>query len=157
MIWAALGTLMQTNLRCGYDLIGDICPDYTYICADHCRSLVLAHRYHGSSIRCPAFDSNSETAGHSRATDRPGTTIPMEKCRQLKWSHYQQEIDQIIIRTDKRDRIVSRTVWNILSRKDRTKWEWMDGWNRFFKRCPSNMWGLRPCQSPKLTLMNPYV
>ena len=28
MIWAALGTLMQTGLRSGYDLLGDICPDH---------------------------------------------------------------------------------------------------------------------------------
>ena len=91
MIWAALGTLMQTSLRFGYDLIGDICPDHIDIYADHCRSLVLANRYHGSSIRCPAFGSSSETACHSRATDCPGTSIPMEERRQLNWSHCQQK------------------------------------------------------------------
>ena len=72
MIWAALVTLMQTSLRSGYNLIGDICPDHIDICADHCRSLVLAHRYHGSRIQFPAFGSNFETACHSRATDCPG-------------------------------------------------------------------------------------
>ena len=83
MIWATLGTLMQTSLRSMYDLIGDIYPDHMNIYADHRRSLVLAHRYHGSSIRCPAFALNSETTGHSRATHCPGTTIPMEARRQL--------------------------------------------------------------------------
>ena len=91
MNWAALGTLIQTSLRFGYDLIADICPDHTDICADHCRSLVLAHRYHESSIRCPAFGSDSETACHSWATDCHGTTIPMEGRRQLNWSHCQQK------------------------------------------------------------------
>ena len=91
MIWAALGTLMQTSLHSGYDLIGDICPDHIDICADHCRSLFLTDRYHGSSIRCPAFGSYSEAACHSRATACPGTTIPMEERRQLNWSHCQQK------------------------------------------------------------------
>ena len=91
MISAALCTLMQTSLRSGYDPIGDICPDHIDICAHHCRSLVLAHRYHGSSIRCPAFGSSSETACHSRATDYPGTSIPMEERRQLNWPHCQQK------------------------------------------------------------------
>ena len=91
MILAALGTLMQTSLRSGYRRIGDICPDRIDICADHCRSLVLAHRYHGSSIRCLAFGSSSETACHSRATDCPGTSIPMGERRQLNWSYCQKK------------------------------------------------------------------
>ena len=89
-IWAALVTLMQPSLRSGYDLIGDICPDHIDICTDHCRSLVHANRYHGSRIRCPAFGSYSKTACHSRATDCPGTTIPMGERRQLNWSHCRQ-------------------------------------------------------------------
>ena len=36
-------------------------------------------------------------------------------------------IEQIIIRIEKKDRIVSRPVWNILTRIDRIKREWMDG------------------------------
>ena len=49
-------------------------------------------------------------------------------------------IEQIIIRTDKKS-IVSTPVWNIISRIDRIKREWMDGWNRFLKRCDSNVEG----------------
>ena len=147
MIWAALGTLMQTSLRSGYDLIGDICPDHIDICADHCRSLFLAHRYHGSSIRCPAFGSYSEAACHSRATYCPGTTIPMEERRQLNWSHRQQKRSNRSSEQIKKDRIVSRTDWNILSRLDLTKQEWMDGWNRYLTRCPSNIEGSSPLES----------
>ena len=90
MIWATVGRLMQTSLHSRFDVINDICPDDINICADHCWSLVLAHWYHGSSKRCPAFGSYSETACHSPATDCPGCTIPMEKRRQLNWSHCQQ-------------------------------------------------------------------
>ena len=146
MIWAAPGTLMQTSLRSEYDLISDISPDRINKCTDHCRSLVPAHRYHGYSIRCPAFGSNSETACHFRVTDCPGTTIPMEERRQLNWSHWlsAKEIKQTVIRTDKTDRIVSRIVWNILSWIDRIKREYMDGWNRFLKRCSSNIEGSSP-------------
>ena len=70
---------------------------------DHCRSLVLAYRYHESSKWCPAFGSNSETACHSRATDCPGTTFSMEELHQLNWSHCQwaKQIKQIISRTDR--------------------------------------------------------
>ena len=128
MIWAALGTLMQISLRSGYDLIGDICPDHINICADHCRSLlVLVHRYHGSCIRCPAFGSYSTTAGHSRATDCPGICYSdggASSAEQIAQSA--KQIGQIISKTDQKDRIVSRTVWSVLSRI-----EWnglMDGW-----------------------------
>ena len=65
-IWAALVALLQTSFH--GDLVGDICPDHIDIYAEHCRSLVLALRHHGSSIRCPAFGSYSETACQSPAT-----------------------------------------------------------------------------------------
>ena len=66
--------------------------------------------------------------------------------RQLNWSHWlsAKEIKQTVIRTDKTDRIVSRIVWNILSWIDRIKREYMDGWNRFLKRCSSNIEGSSP-------------
>ena len=57
---------------------------------------------------------------------------------------------QTIIRTDKTDRIVSRTVWNILSWINRTKREWMEGID-FLNDAPLILRGLRPCQSPKQT------
>ena len=117
MIWAALGTLMQTSLRSGYNLIGDICPNHIDICADHCWSLiVLVHRYHGSCIRCPAFAS---------------------------WT------DRTVSKTDRTGCIVSRTVWSVLSRIDHTSGNglidgWMDWWNRFLKRCSTNIEGSSP-------------
>ena len=142
MIWAALGSLMQTSLRSGYDLFDDICPDHIDICADHCRSLVLAHRCHGPSIWCPAFGSNSEKASHSRATNCPDTTIPMEERRQLSWLHFQQKRSKRSLSEQiKKDRIVSRPVWNILNNIDRIKREWMDGWNIFLRRRDSNIEG----------------
>ena len=144
---------MQTSLRSGYDLIGDICLDHINICADHCRSLVHAHRNHGSSIRCPAFGSYSKTVCHSRATDSPVTTIPIEERRQLNWSHCQQK-RQIIIRTDKKDRIVIRIVWNILCRIDLTQWERMDG-IYFLGGAPLILRGHHPCQNLKLTFNEP--
>ena len=155
MIWAALDTLMQTSLRSGYDLIGDICPDHIDICADHCRSLFLAHRYHGSSIRCPAFLVHIL---------KQHVILGLQTVLALlfRWRMSSAELIALsakaieqIIRTDKKDRIVSRTDWNILSRLDLTKREWMDGWNRYLKRCPSNIEGSSPCQSPKLTFNEP--
>ena len=46
-----------------------------------------------------------------------------------------------------KDRIFSGTVWNIISRMDRTKPEWMDGID-FLNDAPLILRGLRPCQSP---------
>ena len=51
--------------------------------------------------------------------------------------------DHTLSKRDRSDRIVSRTVWNILSRIDRIKREWMDGWNRF-KRYLSDIEGSLP-------------
>ena len=138
MIWAAQGMLMQTSLRSGWDLMGDIYPVHINICANHCWSLVLAYQYHGSSIWCPAFGSYSKTSCHSQATDCPGTIIPMDERHQLNWSHcHKKQIAQIISRTDKKYLLVNRTVWGFPSRIDCTKREWMDGWNIFLKWCPS--------------------
>ena len=129
---------------------------YQYICADHCRSLVLAYHYHGSSIRCSVFGSYFETACHSRATDCSGT-IPMEERPQLNWSHWQQNrSNRSLAEQIKKDRIVSRTVWSVLSRIGRTEREWMYGWNRYILNgAPLILRGLRPCQSPRLTFDEP--
>ena len=97
------------------------------------------------SIRCPTFGSNSEIACHSRITDCPGTTIPMEERRQLNLSHCRQNSsNRSSSEQIRKDRTACRTVWNILSRIDRTKREWMDGWNIFLKWCPSNIEGSFP-------------
>ena len=67
-----------------------------------------------------------------------------------------KEIEQIIIRTDKKDRIASRTVWNILSIIDLTKREWINGID-FLNDAPLILRGLRACQSPNWAIfMNPY-
>ena len=96
---------------------------YRYICAHLCQPLVLAHWYHGFSIRCPVFGSNSKRACHSRATDCPGTTL---RCRSVvsltdRTASKRGRIDHHQNRQT--DRIVSRTVWNITSKIDRTKRE----------------------------------
>ena len=126
------------------------CPDHINICTDHCRSLlVLVHRYHGSGIQCPAFGSYSITAGHSRATDCPSSSILMEERHRLNWSHSRQntEIEQIISKADKKDHIVSRTVWSVPSRTYRTSRNgWMAWWNRFLNRCSTNIEGSSPLQ-----------
>ena len=64
-------------------------------------------------------------------------------------------IEQIIIRIDKKGRIVSRPVWNILSKIDRIKREWMDGIDFLNDATLILMRGLRPCQNPKLTFNEP--
>ena len=108
-MWAALGTLMLTSLHSGYDLIGDICPDHINICADHCRSLVHAHRYHGSSIRCPAFwfiFLNRDC--HSRATDCPALLFRWWSI--VGWTDRtvgKTQIEQIISRTAKKIAMLS--------------------------------------------------
>ena len=66
-------------------------------------------------------------------------------------------IEQIIIRINKKkDRIVSRPVWNILSRIDRIKREWMDGIDFLNDATLILMRGLRPCQNPKLIFNEPF-
>ena len=66
----------------------------------------------------------------------------MEERRQLSWLHFQQKrSNRSLSEQIKKDRIVSRPVWNMLNRIDRIKREWMDGWNRFLRRRDSNIEG----------------
>ena len=186
MIWATQGTLMQTSLRSWYDLFGDICPDHIDIFADHCWSLVFAHRGHGSSITmgelCSTICTKTQlyvrsgsyikqkplehlsyikqmplkhlsyikkTSRKLRVVHKVERSSPVVsiRCPAFGWQYYfdggASSAVLIALSTKssnrspseqiRKDRIVSRTVWNILSRVERTKRKWMDEWNRFLK------------------------
>ena len=119
MIWAALGTLMPTSLRSGYDLFRDICPDHRYMrrplpISSSCPSVpriqytVLCYWFKfWNSI---SFSSN-ELSWHYYSNGEASSAELIALSAKA--------IEQIIIRMDKKDRIVSRPVWNILSKIDR--------------------------------------
>ena len=140
MIWAALGTLMQTSLRSGYDLIGDICPDQINMRRPlpipcFCPSVpwiqYLVHWFWFIFWNSMSFSSN-----------------------RLSWDYYSdggassaelialsaKQTEQVISRTDKKIALSAEQFGSHLAE--------MDGWNRFLKRCPSNTEGSSPGSSP---------